>query len=382
MTDLYFIRHAESFGNLTRRAYGWYDGILTPKGYRQAECLRKRFADIAIDAVYSSDLTRARETAAAIYEPKGLALHTDAAFREISLGAWEDRPWGELPSLYPEAYENWLAHPLAFRVEHSESYADVYARIKPALDRAVCENEGRTIAVVSHGAAIRILMYGITHNGDLTDIEKSDWGDNTCVSRFRFENGKYTEIFKNDNSHLSAMPGFSDNMNWVREGGGRNVWFEYAEYPRDKEKIRTYHAEAWLDIFGDEIANIRDVDSKARRVLKKSSDNIAFAYCTDGEIGMIETDEDIKLYPSAGHISLVYLKPEYRRRRYGIQLIGHAMSKYGNMGKKHLSVRVSETNKSAYAFYKKYGFYEAFRETEDKVRQIVMLLDIGGQNRV
>ena len=52
MTEIYLIRHAESFGNLTRRAYGWYDGLVTPKGYKQIKCLEKRFSDIKIDAVY------------------------------------------------------------------------------------------------------------------------------------------------------------------------------------------------------------------------------------------------------------------------------------------------------------------------------------------
>ena len=87
-------------------------------------------------------------------------------------------------------------------------------------------------------------------------------------------------------------------------------------------------------------------------------------------------DEDICVYPNAGHISVVYLNPEFRRMRYGIQLIGHAMSYYKNIGKKHISVRVAEDNIPAQNFYKKYGFYEAFREVEDNTKQIVMLLDI------
>lgn len=370
------IRHAESFGNLTRRAYGWYDGLVTPKGYEQIKCLEKRFENIKIDAVYSSDLIRTCETAGAIYKPKGLRLNKDSAFREISLGEWEDLPWGEIPARFPDAYENWTNNPLKFKLSESESYFDVFARAKNALDRVVSENEGKTIAVVSHGATIRLLMHGITHNGDLTGVEKGDWGDNTCVSCFRWENGGYTEVFRNDNSHLREMPGFGENMRWVREGGGKNVWFEYGRLPQDKEKIRSYHLEAWLDIFGDEQVSIKAVDAKAKRVLRRDERNIAFGYCPEGEIGMIELDDDIVLYPCTGHISLVYLKPEYRRMRYGIQLIGHAISKYRAMGKKHISVRVAEKNVAAYAFYKKYGFYEVFREKEDRIRQIIMILDI------
>jgi probable phosphoglycerate mutase len=73
MTKIYLIRHAEAEGNLYRRIHGWYDGAVTDMGYRQIEALKQRFADIKIDAVYSSDLKRARETAISdIYIPKKL----------------------------------------------------------------------------------------------------------------------------------------------------------------------------------------------------------------------------------------------------------------------------------------------------------------------
>ena len=219
-------------------------------------------------------------------------------------------------------------------------------------------------------------MHGIVRNGDLREVVKDDWGDNTCVSLFHAENGIYTEVLKNDNTHLAEMSDYKENMRWVREGVGRNAWFRLAVYPRDKEKIRAYHREAWIDIFGDEPPSDSAVDQKAKRILRKNPASIAFGYCPDGEIGMIETDDDISLYPSAGHISLLYLKPQFRRKGYGIQLIGHAMNNYKEKGKKHLSVRVAETNTSAYSFYKKYGFYEAFRETEGMFNQIIMVLDI------
>lgn len=376
MTEIFFVRHAESYGNLTRRAYGWYDGMLSPKGYRQTECLAERFENETLDAVYSSDLTRACETAKALYEKKNIPLKTDKSFREVGIGVWEDMPWGAIPAKDPENYAAWTGNPLEFDVEGGETYETVYKRAKAALDSAVSENEGKRIAIVSHGATLRLLMYGISHGGNLEGVEREDWGDNTCVSLFTFENSEYREIFRNDNSHLSSMPDYKDNMIWVREGGGRNLWFECARYPEDRDKIRYYHREAWLAIFDDEPQKDRAVDAKAKRVLKQSSENIAFGYCPVGEVGMIELDEDVSLFPQAGHISLLYLNPEFRRKRYGIQLIGHAMSKYYNMGKKHLSVRVAESNASAYAFYKKYGFYEVFRETEGNYRQIVMLLDI------
>ena len=376
MTDIYFVRHAESFGNLTRRVYGHFDGLVTPKGYLQIEALSKRFCDIHIDRVYSSDLTRTLETAKAIYEPKGLEVIKMPAFREIGFGVWEDRPWGELVSSYAEEYNAWGSNPLEFAVPGSETYRDVYRRAKAALDEVVSENDGKAIAIVSHGATIRMLMHGLRSGDDLTGVERAEWGDNTCVSHFRAEGAKYTEVFTNNNDHLRTLPGFDDGMSWVREGGGRNVWFKNAEYPEDADKIREYHRLGEGEVFGCGDIDFSRIDRRAKRSLRKDKESIVFGYLPEGEIGMIELDPTAKVYPMAGHISFLYLAPEYRRMRYGIQLVGHAMSRYKSLGKKHISVRVAETNTAARNFYGKYGFYEAFRENDGGIIQRVMILDI------
>ena len=93
MTRIYIVRHAEAEGNLYRRIHGQYDSLVTPQGYRQIEALERRFQDIHIDAVYSSDLYRTRMTAKAIYRPKGLPLRLEPGLREIAMGRWEDETW-------------------------------------------------------------------------------------------------------------------------------------------------------------------------------------------------------------------------------------------------------------------------------------------------
>ena len=86
MTTIYLIRHAEAEGNLYRRIHGWYDALVTENGLRQISALRRRFQDIPVDAVYSSDLLRTMTTARALYEPRGLELHTDPDLRELNFG--------------------------------------------------------------------------------------------------------------------------------------------------------------------------------------------------------------------------------------------------------------------------------------------------------
>lgn len=102
MTRIYIVRHAEAEGNLYRRIHGQYDSMVTPLGYRQIEALSRRFQDIPVDAVYSSDLYRTRMTAKAIYAPKGLPLHLEPGLREIAMGRWEDQTWGGAARRDPE----------------------------------------------------------------------------------------------------------------------------------------------------------------------------------------------------------------------------------------------------------------------------------------
>ena len=93
MTRIYLVRHAEAEGNLFRLVQGHFNGIITKRGYDQIMALRRRFEGVQIDAVYSSDLFRARTTARAISEPRGLEIRQRRELREMHLGWWEGHPW-------------------------------------------------------------------------------------------------------------------------------------------------------------------------------------------------------------------------------------------------------------------------------------------------
>ena len=90
-TTIYLVRHAEAEGNIGRRCHGHYDSLLTKRGLEQAKVVGERFRSEPIDAVYSSDLWRARHTALAIAEPHGLPVIERRALREIDMGEWEDK---------------------------------------------------------------------------------------------------------------------------------------------------------------------------------------------------------------------------------------------------------------------------------------------------
>ena len=150
MTQIYLVRHAEAEGNLYRRIHGHYDSLITDLGYRQIAALAHRFESIHVDAVYSSDLFRTRTTAGAIYKPKGLPLVTRKALREVSMGVWEDRPWGEVHRTDAQQLAWFNATDARWGVEGGETFQRLRERISAAIRQIARNHPGQTVAVVSH----------------------------------------------------------------------------------------------------------------------------------------------------------------------------------------------------------------------------------------
>ena len=94
MTTIYLIRHCEADGNVYRRFQSRYNSNVTKRGEVQCELVAERLRGEKIDAIYSSDIYRARRTAAPLAREKGLPVILEPGLREIDSGEGEDRPWG------------------------------------------------------------------------------------------------------------------------------------------------------------------------------------------------------------------------------------------------------------------------------------------------
>ena len=158
VTKIYLIRHAEAEGNLYRRVHGWYDSLITENGYRQIKALEERFREVPVDAVYSSDLFRTKTTASAIYKPKGLELNTRHALREINMGAWEDKPWAEVDRMDPLQLLRFNTNDPAFCGEGCETFDQLRQRVSQAILKIAASHPGKTVAIFSHGMAIRNVL--------------------------------------------------------------------------------------------------------------------------------------------------------------------------------------------------------------------------------
>jgi len=95
---LILIRHGESDGNVQRKFCGFKDVELTKKGIYQAERLAYRLKGLPVDAVYCSDLKRARHTAEIIFRDRGIDIVTNPKFREMNFGIWEGYTFEEVKS--------------------------------------------------------------------------------------------------------------------------------------------------------------------------------------------------------------------------------------------------------------------------------------------
>jgi len=157
-TWLYLIRHGEVEGAADGRFFGRTDVPLSPTGLRQAGALARRLAAARIDAVYASDLRRARDSAAPLAATRALAPMLEPALREMAMGRWEGLTFGEIRRRDPGAVRRWAADLVACPFPGGESLLELRARVLPALGRILARHPGRRIAVVAHGGPNRVIL--------------------------------------------------------------------------------------------------------------------------------------------------------------------------------------------------------------------------------
>ena len=226
MTTVYLIRHAEAEGNLYRRCHGHYDSTITDNGYRQIAALAKRFADIPIDAVYSSDLTRTQTTALAITRTHDLPLQLEPRLREIGVGVWEDRTWTYLTKFDRAEMVNFNTDAGRWRAEGAETMARLRDRMMAALRDIIAAHPNQTVALFSHGMALRLLV-GTLRGFTIAEVDKSGHGENTSVTKLEADEDGIRVVYATDASHLPEALTTLHKQLWTKTKGGLEpgIWF-------------------------------------------------------------------------------------------------------------------------------------------------------------
>lgn len=361
MTRIYLIRHAEAEGNLYRRIHGWYDSLITENGYRQIAALEGRFAPIHIDAVYSSDLFRTKTTAAAVYRPKGLPLTTLKGLREINMGVWEDQTWGDVARLDGESLARHNAMDPVWRTEKAETFEEVRGRMERTLRAIAAEHPGQTVAVFSHGTAIRNAL-AVFHGMTIAESAALGHSDNTAVSLLEFDADKVRVVFENDNSHLPEEISTLARQSWWKDKGGTidrtNLWFRPLDVcGAEAEYYFEARREAWLSIHHTmEHFDGQGFLEQARRCAARAPESVMCAMLKDRPVGLIQMDLEQDSEKGVGYIPFYYMGPDTRKQGFGVQLLGQAVATYRPLGREYLRLRCAPDNYVAQRFYKRYGF--------------------------
>ncbi len=157
-TTLLLIRHGETQWNIQNRFQGHGDSPLTLKGREQGKALGQRLQGLPFDAIFSSDLSRARETAELILKFTGHQLKTDQRLRERNYGILEGLRLVKIASRYPDILNRLENNDPDFVIPEGESYRQLYLRCTGFLEEMLADRPGTTLVLVVHGGVLDCLF--------------------------------------------------------------------------------------------------------------------------------------------------------------------------------------------------------------------------------
>lgn len=161
-TRVFLVRHGETDWNRELRVMGQVDIPLNERGRAQARRTAELLAREDFAAIYSSDLSRAVETAQILAAPHRLDIITLPELREAFYGAWEGLTRDEVLKKFPEEYQMRRTDPENFRPSAGESRKELYERASKIFVELVARHPKQKILIVSHGGTIRaILRYAL-----------------------------------------------------------------------------------------------------------------------------------------------------------------------------------------------------------------------------
>lgn len=202
-TRIVLIRHGETAWNRETRIQGHTDIPLSSLGLAQAARLAEALADEDLEAVYASDLSRARQTAEAVAGSRGLSVRLDAGLRERAFGCFEGLSWQEIEQHHPEDAARWRKREPDFPVGGGESLNVFSARCLEAAHRAAAAHPGQSIALVAHGGVLDCLYRAATRVA--LDAPRSWQLGNAAINRLLATPDGFTLIGWNDDRHLAGL---------------------------------------------------------------------------------------------------------------------------------------------------------------------------------
>jgi probable phosphoglycerate mutase len=203
-TQIVLIRHGETAWNAERRLQGHIDIALNAEGLRQAEALAGALAGERIDAIISSDLQRAAQTAHALARRRDMPVASDPALRERCFGGFEGLLYAEIEQRFPREFAAWQARdidgamPDGARV--AETFRQFYQRCISAITRLAQQHQGQSLVLVAHGGVLECAYRAAL--GLALDTPRDFPVMNASINRFSMDDGKLTLLSWGEVDHL------------------------------------------------------------------------------------------------------------------------------------------------------------------------------------
>ena len=205
MTTLIVIRHGFSLSNAARCYTGQQDVDLSPLGYEQAELVADYLcANAGIDAIYSSDLSRAVNTVLPTAKRLWLPVIPLKCLRETDVGEWTGRSYEEVQEQYAEHLARHRTDP-DVACPGGESHRQVCARIQGTVLDLLQKHEGQTVVIATHAMPARCIE-ALSAGHGIEEIREHRVAPNASIRIYTYENDRLISQGRNIVSHL-AKPG-------------------------------------------------------------------------------------------------------------------------------------------------------------------------------
>lgn len=192
---VFIVRHGETDYNIARRWQGHLDTPLNENGRAQAQALATYLQDEPIDIIYSSNLSRAYDTATAIANLKNMPVISDERLREFTIGVFAGKTRDELEAEMPDVLQQWNNDD-NYPLPEGESRIATQKRVVDFWKTIIDSHDAETILFVSHGGTLRMLFRAL-----IDDAQEFHFG-NTSLSILEQVDGAWHVKALNTSPHL------------------------------------------------------------------------------------------------------------------------------------------------------------------------------------
>lgn len=203
MTRIYLARHGTTEWNQEEIFRGRVDIKLNATGRAEAQALADYFRPIPLQAIYSSPLSRAWETAQAVANGRKLEVILDPAFIDIDFGEWHGLPLKEVREKYSSLYRAWREEPQTITFPQGENLEQVRKRAWDGLQAIIQKHLDQIILIIAHRVVTKVLICAVLglDNSHFWQIKQ----DPTAINCFEFHRGNLVVSLINDTCHLKSI---------------------------------------------------------------------------------------------------------------------------------------------------------------------------------